>query len=152
MKAPRSVIHAITSSDGAVTSRELLSVAVRITPATGGKDGFFVQLFPDMRAPQSVYVTVSQLERLLTLAESGGADAEVWTELSKIPMEALAPARSLYGRLKNLLVDGATLLREEISAQHRRAEQRARAAEPRIEAPVPDELAPMRSQHDPDAL
>lgn len=152
MKAPRSVVHAVTSSDGSVTSRELLSVAVRIAPASGGKDGFFIQLFPDMRGPQSVYLTAPQLERLLVTAESGASDSEVWAELAKIPMEALAPARGLYPRLKNLLLDGAVQLRDEISVQRRRAEARARAAEPRIEAPVTDEPVASRPHHDPEAL
>lgn len=152
MKAPRSVVHALASADGSTSARELLSVAIRIAPATGGKDGFFVQLFPDLRPPQSVYVTVPQLERLLALAESDASELEVWAELAKIPMEALAPARTLYPRLRTLLLDGAQVLRDEIATQHRRAEQRARAAEPRVETVHAEEAPTARTQHDPDAL
>ncbi len=129
MKAPRSVVHA---GGGA---REFVSVAIRIAPATGGKDGFFVQVFPDMRPPQAVYVTIAQLERLLALAESSASEAEVWGELAKVPLEPLAPARSLYPRLRTLLVECAAPLREEIGTQRAAAEARSRPPE-NVEPPV----------------
>jgi hypothetical protein len=144
MKAPRSVVR--VPPDGG--PREVLAVAVRIVAAAGGKDGFFVQLFPDMRGPQAIYVSIAQLERLIALAETGLADADVWAELAKIPLEPLAPARSLYPRFRSLLVDTAAVLREEISAQRERAEARARPAP--VEEVTPGE--PARAIGDPDAL
>jgi hypothetical protein len=152
MKAPRSVIRAVEGAP-----REFLSVAVRVVAATGGKDGFFVQLVPDMRGPQSIYLSPSQLERLIALAETGLPDAEVWAELAKIPLEPLAPARSLYARLRSLLVDCAQPLREEIGVQRERAEARARPHDP---PPTESEEGPAqptapvepRALRDPDAL
>jgi len=155
MKAPRSVVR--VPGDGA--PREFLAVAVRIVAATGGKDGFFVQLFPDMRGPQAIYLSPAQLERLIALAETGLPDAEVWAELAKIPLEPLAPARSLYPRLRAGLVDSASPLREEVAAQRQRAEARARPPEP-VAEPISEEPStapaapgtPGRSLGDPDAL
>jgi hypothetical protein len=151
MKAPRSVVR--IPADGA--PREFLAVAVRIVAATGGKDGFFVQIFPDMRGPQAIYVSPAQLERLIALAETGLPDAEVWGELAKIPLEPVAPARGLYPRLRSLLTDCATTLREEIAAQRERAELRARPAEPisvASEEPEPATGVAPRPIGDPDAL
>jgi len=152
MKAPRSVVR--IPPDGA--PREFVAVAVRVVAATGGKDGFFVQIFPDMRGPQAIYVSPAQLERLIALSETGLPDAEVWAELAKIPLEPVAPARSLYPRFRALLADCAATLREEIAAQRERAEQRARPPEP---APVAEEPAVerpdatmSRPMGDPDAL
>ena len=116
--------------------REFLSVAVRITVASGGKDGFSVQLFPDLRPPQTIFVTTPQLERLLELAEGETSEAEIWAELAKIPLEPLQPARSLYPRLKHLLVDQLHALREEVAQLKHRVEQRAMPApEPPVEIP-----------------
>jgi hypothetical protein len=120
---------------------------VRVVAATGGKDGFFVQIFPDMRGPQAVYLSAAQLERLIALSETGIPDADVWAELAKIPLEPLAPARSLYPRLRALLSDCSASLREEIAAQRERAEARSRP----VEAEVTTE-APVRPLGDPDAL
>jgi hypothetical protein len=155
MKTPRSVIRTVEGAP-----REFLSIAVRVVAATGGKDGFFVQLVPDMRGPQSIYVSPAQLERLLALAETGAPDAEVWTELAKIPLEPVAPARGLYARLRSLLVDCAPALREEISAQRARAEARARPLDPAPRDPASGDEggAPAvphpqpRPLRDPDAL
>ena len=149
MKSPRSTVR--VSSDG--SPREFLAVAVRIVAATGGKDGFFIQLFPDMRGPQAIYVSIPQLEHLVALAETSLSDAEVWTELAKIPLEPLAPARSLYPRLRSLLVDCAQQLRNELAGQRDRAEMRARAidATHAEHPPAPSAEAP-RPARDPDAL
>ena len=130
MKAPRSVLHAVEGGP-----REFLSVAVRISVASGGKDGFSVQLFPDLRPPQTIFVTTPQLERLLELAEGGASEADIWGELAKIPLEPLQPARSLYPRLKHLLVDHMHALRDEVVQLRRRAEQRAMPPEPPAEIP-----------------
>ena len=67
--------------------------------------------------------------------------------------EPLQPARSLYGRLRSLLVDTAAELRVEIAAQQRRAELRQRAADTtRDDPPAEAPSAPMPPQRDPDAL
>jgi hypothetical protein len=146
MKAPRSVVRAQGAQGEVVSPREFLAVAVRVVAATGGKDGFFVQIFPDMRGPQAVYLSAPQLERLIALSETGIPDADVWAELAKIPLEPLAPARSLYPRLRSLLADCAAPLREEIAAQRERAEARARPVEPE---PADEQPRPIG---DPDAL
>jgi hypothetical protein len=159
MKAPRSVIRQATDT----APREFLSVAVRIVPATSGKDGFYVQVLPDMRGPQSIYLSYPQLERLITVAESSATDAEVWAELAKIPLEPVAPARGLYPRFRALLVDCAGGLRDEIAVQRQRAEVRARppgASETTDSVPTIDRVdaspaAPLglgRPLRDPDAL
>ncbi len=154
MKAPRSVIHthappvAHGMQDG---PREFLSVAIRISAATSGKEGFFVQLFSDLRPPQSIYVTNVQLERLLTLAESSASEAEVWAELAKIPLEPLAPSRSLYGRFRTLLTDCASPLRDDIAAQERAAAAR-RQPEPVVRESIVEPQVASRPDHDPDAL
>lgn len=122
MKAPRSVVHAVEGN-----AREFLSVAVRIAAATGGKDGFSVQLFPDLRPPQTIYVTPTQMEKILGLAESDASETEIWAELAKIPLEPLLPARSLYPRLRQLLVDQHHALRDELAVIQRRAEARLQA-------------------------
>ncbi len=126
-------------------------MAIRITAASSGKEGFFVQIFSDLRPPQAVYVTGAQLERLISLTEGSATDAEVWAELAKIPLEPLAPARSLYPRLRALLVDVATPLREEIAAQERLAAAR-RQPEPVAVEPASDPVLPARPDRDPDAL
>ena len=151
MKAPRSVVHVSSPSAGAAEGvREFLSVAVRISCATGGKDGFFVQLFSDAKAPQAIYVTSPQLERLIVLAEGSGSDADVWAELAKIPLEPLVPARGLYPRLRSLLVDFGHQLRAEIATQRQHAEAR-RALDVAASTPHVALDAP-RPHRDPDAL
>ena len=130
MKAPRSIVYT-QAADG---PREFLSIAVRITVVTGGKDGFNIQLFPDLRAPQAIYLTMPQMDRLLGLAEAGATENELWAELGKIPIEPLQPARSLYPRLRQLLVDQAAPLREELGIQQRRAHARERAADAALAA------------------
>ena len=76
-----------------------------------------MQLFSDLKPAQSIYVTALQLENLLEIAHGSAPDAEVWAELAKVPLEPLAPARSLYSRLRALLVDCAVPLREEITTR-----------------------------------
>jgi hypothetical protein len=151
MKAPRSVTRVFP--DG---GREYLSVAVRVTAAPPGKDGFFVQIFPDQRGPQAIYLSGAQLEHLIQFAESSGTEAELWAELAKIPLEPLAPARSLYGRLRNVLVDARDDLRDEIAAQRAESEARARAraAAEVVREPEPAAATeePPRPVRDPDAL
>ena len=130
MKAPRSIVY----TPGADGPREFLSIAVRIAVVTGGKDGFNIQLFPDLRAPQTIFLTMPQMDRLLGLAEAGATENELWAELAKVPIEPLQPARSLYPRLRQLLVDQAASLREELSVQQRRAHARERAADAALAA------------------
>jgi hypothetical protein len=150
MKAPRSVTRVFP--DG---GREYLAVAVRVTAAPPGKDGFFLQIFPDLRGPQAIYVSGAQLEHLIEFAEAETSEAALWAELAKIPLEPLTPARSLYGRLRNLLIDARDDLREEIAEQRAEAEARARASaeqprrEPEVAAAAEEPQRPIR---DPDAL
>jgi hypothetical protein len=133
-----------------------LSVAVRVSAAPHGKDGFYLQIFPDLRGPQSIYLTGAQLEHLIACAESSGSDTELWAEVAKIPLEPLTPARSLYSRLRSLLTESATPLREEIAAQRALADARAHPEEQlAVQEAEPDPAPPSdlpRPTRDPDAL
>ena len=82
------------------------SVAVHLAPATGGKEGFYLTLFPDARPPTVVFLRPPQLSQLVELAgQANVTDQQIWDVVAKIPMEPLLPARSLYPRLRALLVD-----------------------------------------------
>ena len=45
------------------------------------------------------------------------SDQQIWDVVAKIPMEPLLPNRSLYPRLRALLVDAAGPIRAQIRAQ-----------------------------------
>ena len=69
-------------------------------------------------------------------------------------MEPLLPARSLYPRLRQLLIDQKHALREEMGALLRRAEARMKPPEPAPAQDAPVQLAPDSSPYefDPKAL
>ena len=113
MQARRTIEH---GTDGGWSS-----VAVHLQPATGGKEGFYLTLFPDARPPTVVFLRPPQLAQLVELAgQANVSDQQIWDVVAKIPMEPLLPARSLYPRLRALLVDCASSIRVQIRAQEDR--------------------------------
>src|ERR1700761_6060439 len=91
------------------------SVAVTIAPAGAGKDGFYLTLFPDARQPSVIFLRPQQLQQLLDLAgQAAATDHQIWDTVAKIPMEPLLPSRSLYPRLRALLVDAAAPMRAQV--------------------------------------
>jgi hypothetical protein len=120
------------------------SVAVHLAAAGVGKDGFYLTLFPDARPPAVVFLRGDQLAHLLDMAASSTInDQQLWEYVAKIPMEPLLPCRSLYPRLRALLVDCASNIRAQIRAQAERPVPRATpiAADESEVAPAGD-LAP----------
>jgi hypothetical protein len=94
------------------------SVAVTIAPAAAGKDGFYLTLFPDARPPTTIFLRPQQLQQIVDLAgQAAVTDQQIWDVVAKIPMEPLLPNRSLYPRLRALLVDAAGPIRAQIRAQ-----------------------------------
>jgi hypothetical protein len=111
------------------------SVAVHLQPAGAGKEGFYLTLFPDARPPTVVFLRPPQLQQLVELAaQAQVSDQQIWDVVAKIPMEPLLPARSLYPRLRALLVDCASSIRAQIRAQEERPVPRA--------TPIDDDPAP----------
>src|SRR4051812_3172079 len=97
------------------------SVAVHLQPASGGKEGFYLTLFPDARPPTGVFLRPHQLVQLVELAgQANVTDQQIWDVVAKIPMEPLLPSRSLYPRLRALLVDCASSIRAQVRAQEDR--------------------------------
>lgn len=97
------------------------SVAVHLQPASGGKEGFYLTLFPDARPPTVVFLRPPQLSQLVDLAgQANVTDQQIWDVVAKVPMEPLLPSRSLYPRLRALLVDCASSIRAQIRAQEER--------------------------------
>jgi hypothetical protein len=94
------------------------SVAVHLQPAPQGKDGFYLTLFPDARPPTVIFLRPQQLQQLVDMAaQAAVTDQQIWDVVAKIPMEPLLPARSLYPRLRALLVDAAAAMRAQVRAQ-----------------------------------
>jgi hypothetical protein len=91
------------------------SIALHIAPAEGGKEGFYLTLFPDARPPATVFLSPRQLAHLLDLAQDPGqADHAVWDYVAKVPLEPLLPSRTLATRLRWLLTDSANAIREQV--------------------------------------
>ena len=137
MQARRTIEH---DGDGGWSS-----VAVHLQPAGGGKEGFYLTLFPDARPPTVVFLRPSQLSQLVDLAgQANVTDQQIWDVVAKIPMEPLLPSRSLYPRLRALLVDCASSIRAEVRAQEERPQPKGSpideepaAAEPAFVGAVP---------------
>jgi hypothetical protein len=111
------------------------SVAVHLQAAGPGKDGFYLTLFPDARPPTVIFLRPPQLQQILDMAgQSAVTDQQIWDVVAKIPMEPLLPSRSLYARLRALLVDASAAIRAQIRAQQERQPPRATSLE--------DEAAP----------
>jgi hypothetical protein len=102
------------------------SVAVHLQPAGGGKEGFYLTLFPDARPPTVVFLRPPQLQQLVDMAgQAQVTDQQIWDVVAKIPMEPLLPSRSLYPRLRAMLVDSASSIRAQIRAQQDRPAPRS---------------------------
>jgi len=102
------------------------SVAVHLQAAGGGKEGFYLTLFPDARPPTVVFLRPPQLAQLVELAgQANVTDQQIWDVVAKIPMEPLLPSRSLYPRLRALLVDSASSIRAQIRAQEERPQPKS---------------------------
>ena len=126
MQARRTIEH---GTDGGWSS-----VAVHLQPAGGGKEGFYLTLFPDARPPTVVFLRPQQLTQLVELAgQANTTDQQIWDMVAKIPMEPLLPSRSLYPRLRALLVDSASSIRAQIRAQEDRPQPKG--------SPIDDEPA-----------
>jgi hypothetical protein len=112
------------------------SVAVHLQAAGPGKDGFYLTLFPDARPPSVIFLRPPQLQQILDMAgQAAVTDQQIWDVVAKIPMEPLLPSRSLYPRLRALLVDAAAAIRAQIRAQQERPV-------PRSSPLLEDEAAP----------
>jgi hypothetical protein len=110
MQARRTIEH---GADGGWSS-----VAVHLAPAGATKEGFYLTLFPDGRAPVTLFLRPQQLQQLVEMAgQATVTDQQIWEFVAKIPMEPLAPSRSLYPRLRALLVDSAGAIQAQIRAQ-----------------------------------
>lgn len=130
MQARRTIEH---GPDGGWSS-----VAVHIQPAGPTKEGFYLTLFPDARPPTVVFLRPQQLTQLIDLAgQAQVSDQQIWDVVAKIPMEPLLPSRSLYPRLRALLVDCASSLRASARAQLERPVPRP--------SPIEEEPAPATS-------
>ncbi|HEY7955855.1 MAG TPA: hypothetical protein VII38_11215 [Polyangia bacterium] len=112
------------------------AISVHLEAASGGKEGFYLTLFSDGRAPSVVFLRPAQLAHLIDLAaQTQVTDQQIWESVARIPLEPLLPSRSLSSKLRALLVDQATPIREQVRAQ---AEREPPASEPlEGEAPAP---------------
>jgi hypothetical protein len=111
------------------------SVAVHLQAAGTEKEGFYLTLFPDARPPTVVFLRPPQLAQLVELAgQANVSDQQIWDVVAKIPMEPLLPSRSLYPRLRALLVDSASSIRAQIREQEERPQPKG--------SPIDDEPAP----------
>ncbi|HEY1585473.1 MAG TPA: hypothetical protein VGH63_07265 [Polyangia bacterium] len=127
MQARRTIEH---DADGGWSS-----VAVHLSPAAGDKEGFYLTLFPDARPPTVVFLRPPQLTQLVELAgQANVTDQQIWDVVAKIPMEPLLPSRTLYPRLRALLVDCASSIRAQIRAQEERPQP--------TQAPLEEDGAP----------
>ncbi len=94
------------------------SVALHLAPAEADKDGFYLTLFPDARPQSVVFLTATQLQKLLDLAEdSAASDLAIWDLVAKVPLEPLLPSRAMGTRLRWLLLDSASSIREQVRIQ-----------------------------------
>ena len=129
MQARRTIEH---GTDGGWSS-----VAVHLQAATGGKEGFYLTLFPDARPPTVVFLRPPQLTQLVELAgQANTTDQQIWDYVAKIPMEPLLPSRSLYPRLRAMLVDCASSIRAQIRAQEDRPQPKGSPIEEEEPAPA----------------
>ena len=136
MQARRTIEH---GTDGGWSS-----VAVHLQPAGGGKEGFYLTLFPDARPPTVVFLRPPQLGQLIELAgQANVTDQQIWDVVARIPMEPLLPSRSLYPRLRALLVDCASSIRAQIRAQEDRPQPKG--------SPIDDEPIAAASPAEPSA-
>jgi hypothetical protein len=125
------------------------SVAVHLAAAGPAKEGFYLTLFPDARPPATLFLRPQQVLQLLDMAtQSAVSDQQIWDVVAKIPMEPLAPSRTLYPRLRSLLVDCGAAIRAQVRAQLERPRPPA--------SPIGDDIAegeapPMVIEAEPEA-
>jgi hypothetical protein len=113
------------------------AIAVHLEAAEANQEGFYLTLFPDQRAPQVVFLRPGQLAQLIDLAaQTSVSDAQLWDSVAKIPLEPLLPNRNLAARLRALLVDQASAIRDQIRAQEERQPPR-----PAVEEEPPEGTA-----------
>ncbi len=68
-----------------------------------------------------VFLRSSQVGQLVDMAaQSSVTDQALWDFVARIPLEPLLPNRSLAAKLRALLVDAASAIREQVRAQHER--------------------------------
>ena len=119
------------------------SVALHLAPAEGGKEGFYLTMFPDARPPATVFLSPRQLQHLLDLAQDAAQpDQALWDFVAKIPLEPLLPSRTLATRLRWLLADFAAAIRDQVRLQLERrppppTPTEDGAPEPSLEPPSP---------------
>jgi hypothetical protein len=107
------------------------AIAVHLEAAEPQKGGFTLTLFPDGRPPSSVFLRPQQLQQLLDMAGSAQTtDQQLWEAVAKIPLEPLLPSRTLATRLRMLLVDQASAIREQVKALLDRVPPPARDPQP----------------------
>jgi hypothetical protein len=118
------------------------AIAVHLEAAPAGKEGFYLSLFPDGRPPAVVFLRPNQLSHLVEMAASSTVtDTELWEVVAKIPLEPLLPSRTLALRLRALLVDCTSAIREQARVQAERIA--AMPPPPPVEEPAPSsELVP----------
>ena len=113
------------------------AIALHLETAEAPKEGFYLTLFPDARPPAVVFLRAHQMGELLDLAAREEiSDAQVWDFVAKIPLEPLLPSRGLGQRLRALLADHGTALREQVRGQRER-QPAPPTALPEEEAPTP---------------
>jgi hypothetical protein len=94
------------------------SIALHLAAADGGKDGFYLTMFPDARPATTVFLSPRQLQQLLDMAQdTATSDQAIWDFVAKIPLEPLLPSRTLSTRLRWLLSDAAAQIREQVKEQ-----------------------------------
>jgi hypothetical protein len=127
------------------------AVAVHLQPAASGQEGFYLTLFPDGRGPSVVFLRPQQLLHLIDLASQATVtDQTIWDEVAKIPMEPLLPSRSLYPRLRAVLVDFASAIREQARVQNDRPPPRPAPIADEAAVPEPAPISPPAFAHDPE--
>ncbi len=119
------------------------AIAVHLEAAEATQEGFYLTLFPDGRSPQVVFLRPHQLSQLLEMAsQSSIADTQLWEAVAKIPLEPLLPNRALSSRLRALLVDQTSAIREQLRAQAERVKPVQAPLEGVESPPAADDPAP----------
>lgn len=94
------------------------AVALQIAAAGTEQGGFYLSLHYDGRPNQTVYLRPDQLLAILDRAVvPTSTDGEIWDMVAKTPMEPLAPSRYLSSKLRPLLLDIESELRNEAREQ-----------------------------------
>jgi hypothetical protein len=122
------------------------AIAVHLEAAETSQEGFYLTLFPDSRSPSVVFLRPGQLSELIDMAsQSATTDQQLWEGVAKIPLEPLLPNRGLSTRLRALLVDQASAIREQIRAQA----ERQKPLQPALEEAAPGEAPALPASLEP---